>query len=48
MPPDKRPERRRAAPSNGGLISYGFDIVDQSRLAAGYVDRIRQRRFIVP
>jgi hypothetical protein len=34
MPPDKRPERRRAAPS--GLISYGFDIVDQSRLAAGY------------
>jgi putative ABC transport system substrate-binding protein len=26
--------------SGGGLISYGPDIVDQYRLAAGYVDRI--------
>ena len=26
--------------TNGGLISYGPDLVDQFRLAAGYVDRI--------
>ena len=26
--------------TDGGLISYGPDIVDQYRLAAGYVDRI--------
>jgi len=25
---------------NGGLISYGPDLVESSRLAAGYVDRI--------
>ncbi len=25
---------------NGGLISYGVDVVDQFRQAAGYVDRI--------
>ncbi len=26
--------------TDGGLISYGTDVVDQYRLAAGYVDRI--------
>ena len=31
---------RRLYVSDGGLISYGPDIVDQFRLAAGYVDRI--------
>jgi putative tryptophan/tyrosine transport system substrate-binding protein len=30
----------RTPVSNGGLISYGVDIVDQVRQAAGYVDRI--------
>ena len=25
---------------DGGLISYGIDVVDQYRQAAGYVDRI--------
>jgi putative tryptophan/tyrosine transport system substrate-binding protein len=31
---------RRLYASSGGLISYGPDIVDQFRQAAGYVDRI--------
>jgi putative ABC transport system substrate-binding protein len=31
---------RRYYVTGGGLISYGFDIVDQYRRAAGYVDRI--------
>ena len=31
---------RRRYVTDGGLISYGYDIVDQFRRAAGYVDRI--------
>jgi putative ABC transport system substrate-binding protein len=31
---------RRYFITSGGLISYGFDLVDQYRRAAGYVDRI--------
>jgi putative tryptophan/tyrosine transport system substrate-binding protein len=31
---------RRLYVDSGGLISYGFDVVDQFRRAAGYVDRI--------
>jgi ABC-type uncharacterized transport system substrate-binding protein len=31
---------RRYFATSGGLISYGFDLVDQWRRAAGYVDRI--------
>jgi ABC-type uncharacterized transport system substrate-binding protein len=31
---------RRYYAASGGLISYGYDIVDQFRGAAGYVDRI--------
>src|SRR5215468_5275041 len=32
---------RRAVPAAyGGLISYGVDLAEQYRLAAGYVDRI--------
>jgi putative ABC transport system substrate-binding protein len=31
---------RRYFVTRGGLISYGFDLVDQYRRAAGYVDRI--------
>jgi len=30
----------RVFPTTGGLISYGADLTDQYRLAAGYVDRI--------
>jgi ABC-type uncharacterized transport system substrate-binding protein len=31
---------RRYFVTSGGLISYGYDIVEQFRRAAGYVDRI--------
>ena len=31
---------QRTFVSRGGLISYGFDSIGASRLAAGYVDRI--------
>jgi len=31
---------RRYYVTNGGLLSYGYDFLDQYRLAAGYVDRI--------
>ena len=31
---------RRLYAADGGLISYGYDILDQYRRAAGYVDRI--------
>jgi putative ABC transport system substrate-binding protein len=31
---------RRGFVADGGLISYGYDLTDQYRHAAGYVDRI--------
>jgi putative ABC transport system substrate-binding protein len=31
---------RRRYVASGGLISYGYDVVQQFREAAGYVDRI--------
>jgi len=35
---------RRNYANSGGLISYGIDLVDQNRRAAGYVDRISEGR----
>ena len=35
-----RSTTRRRFVTDGGLISYGYDIVDHFRRAAGYVDRI--------
>jgi putative ABC transport system substrate-binding protein len=35
---------RRLFVASGGLMSYGSDVIDQFRQAAGYVDRIRQGR----
>jgi putative tryptophan/tyrosine transport system substrate-binding protein len=32
--------KRRQFITSGGLISYGYDLVDQFRRAAGYIDRI--------
>ena len=34
--------------TSGGLVSYGPDLVDQFRRAAGYVDRYPQGRFQKP
>ena len=34
---------RKLFVTNGGLISYGTDLIDQYRRAAGYVDRILRR-----
>jgi putative ABC transport system substrate-binding protein len=36
----KRRDFGRYFVTSGGLISYGNDVVDQYRRAAGYVDRI--------
>jgi hypothetical protein len=35
---------RRYFVTSGGLFSYGPDLIDQYRLAAGYVDRIARSR----